>query len=114
EAFELDEQAADQINAASARGGRVVAVGTTSVRVLESLPDAAQIEPCQGRTALFITPGYRFRHVDALITNFHLPRSSLMMLVSAFAGAGARGEAENAGTRFPQAPAAEGIDLMRR
>ncbi len=85
EAFELDEQAAAQINAARARGGRIVAVGTTSVRVLESLPATAQVEPCQGRTALFITPGYQFRLVDALITNFHLPRSSLMMLVSAFA-----------------------------
>ncbi|HEY7358891.1 MAG TPA: tRNA preQ1(34) S-adenosylmethionine ribosyltransferase-isomerase QueA [Ktedonobacterales bacterium] len=86
EAFELNEQAAAQINAARARGGRIIAVGTTSVRVLESLPDAAQVEPAQGRTALFITPGHRFRLVDALITNFHLPRSSLLMLVSAFAG----------------------------
>ncbi|HEY7355269.1 MAG TPA: tRNA preQ1(34) S-adenosylmethionine ribosyltransferase-isomerase QueA, partial [Ktedonobacterales bacterium] len=86
EAFELDEQAAAQINAARARGGRIIAVGTTSVRVLESLPDAAQVEPAQGRTTLFITPGHRFRLVDALITNFHLPRSSLLMLVSAFAG----------------------------
>ncbi len=86
EAFELDEQAAAQINAARARGGRIVAVGTTSVRVLESLPTTPQVMPCQGRTTLFITPGYRFRYVDALITNFHLPRSSLMMLVSAFAG----------------------------
>ena len=85
EAFELDEQAAAQINAARARGGRIIAVGTTSVRVLESLPDTAQVEPYQGRTTLFITPGYQFRLVDALITNFHLPRSSLMMLVSAFA-----------------------------
>ena len=102
EAFELNEQAAEQINAARARGGRVIAVGTTSVRVLESLPDAAQVEPAQGRTTLFITPGYRFRLVDALITNFHLPRSSLLMLVSAFAetpGAGSHGA---------------GIDLMRR
>jgi S-adenosylmethionine:tRNA ribosyltransferase-isomerase len=101
EAFDLDEQAAAQINAARARGGRVVAVGTTSVRVLESLPDAAQVAPAQGRTALFITPGYQFRHVDALITNFHLPRSSLMMLVSAFAGMGAS---------EPDA----GLDLIRR
>ena len=85
EAFELDEQAAAQINTARARGGRVIAVGTTSVRVLESLSDAAQVEPARGRTTLFITPGYRFRLVDALITNFHLPRSSLLMLVSAFA-----------------------------
>jgi S-adenosylmethionine:tRNA ribosyltransferase-isomerase len=87
EAFELDAEAAAQINAARARGGRVIAVGTTSVRVLESLPDAPTVAPCRGRTSLFITPGYQFRLVDALITNFHLPRSSLMMLVSAFAGA---------------------------
>jgi S-adenosylmethionine:tRNA ribosyltransferase-isomerase len=86
EAFALDAQAAEQINAARARGGRVIAVGTTSVRVLESLPDGPEVAPCQGRTTLFITPGYRFRRVDALITNFHLPRSSLLMLVSAFAG----------------------------
>jgi S-adenosylmethionine:tRNA ribosyltransferase-isomerase len=86
EAFEVDAEAAEQINAARARGGRVIAVGTTSVRVLESLPDAPGVAPCQGRTSLFITPGYQFRLVDALITNFHLPRSSLMMLVSAFAG----------------------------
>ncbi len=86
EAFAVDEQAAAQINAARARGGRVVAVGTTSVRVLESLPDAPQVAPRQGRTDLFITPGFQFRLVDALITNFHLPRSSLLMLVSAFAG----------------------------
>ncbi len=101
EAFELDEQAAAQINAARARGGRIVAVGTTSVRVLESLPDTPSVAPAAGRTALFITPGYRFHHVDALITNFHLPRSSLMMLVSAFAGAGAP-------------DAAAGLDLTRR
>src|SRR5579859_5729125 len=87
EAFELDAEAAEQINAVRARGGRIVAVGTTSVRVLESLPDAPSLAPCQGRTALFIMPGHQFRLVDALITNFHLPRSSLMMLVSAFAGA---------------------------
>ncbi len=85
EAFELDAEAAAQINAARARGGRIVAVGTTSMRVLESLPEAPGVEPCQGRTALFIMPGHRFHLVDALITNFHLPRSSLMLLVSAFA-----------------------------
>jgi S-adenosylmethionine:tRNA ribosyltransferase-isomerase len=101
EAFELGEQAAAQINAARERGGRVVAVGTTTVRVLESLPDAPQVAPCQGRTTLFITPGYRFRYVDALITNFHLPRSSLMMLVSAFAGTG-------------RETPADGLDLIRR
>ena len=86
EAFALDAQAAAQINAARAGGGRIVAVGSTSVRVLESLPDAPTIAPSQGQTALFIMPGHQFRRVDALITNFHLPRSSLLMLVSAFAG----------------------------
>jgi S-adenosylmethionine:tRNA ribosyltransferase-isomerase len=86
EAFALDAEAAAQINAARERGGRIVAVGTTSVRVLESLPDGPTVVPAQGQTTLFIRPGYQFRRVDALITNFHLPRSSLMMLVSAFAG----------------------------
>ncbi|HEY7125841.1 MAG TPA: tRNA preQ1(34) S-adenosylmethionine ribosyltransferase-isomerase QueA [Ktedonobacterales bacterium] len=86
EAIELDEATAAQINAARKRGGRIVAVGTTSVRVLESLPETDPVHPFQGRTSLFITPGTRFKLVDAMITNFHLPRSSLMMLVSAFAG----------------------------
>src|SRR5579883_1315196 len=86
EAFALDAEAAAQINAARERGGRIVAVGTTSVRVLESLPDGPTVAPAQGQTTLFIRPGYQFRWVDALITNFHLPRSSLLMLVSAFAG----------------------------
>lgn len=86
EAIELDAATAAQINAARERGGRIVAVGTTSVRVLESLPETDPVQPYQGRTSLFITPGTRFKLVDALITNFHLPRSSLMMLVSAFAG----------------------------
>ncbi|MFV0679519.1 tRNA preQ1(34) S-adenosylmethionine ribosyltransferase-isomerase QueA [Ottowia sp.] len=71
------------IAACRARGGRVVAVGTTSVRTLESW---AQSDSAQGDTGIFITPGFEFRVVDALITNFHLPRSTLMMLVSAFAG----------------------------
>jgi S-adenosylmethionine:tRNA ribosyltransferase-isomerase len=75
------------LNAARAAGGRIVAVGTTSLRLLESA--AAQdgtIEPFSGETAIFITPGYRFRAVDILLTNFHLPRSTLFMLVSAFSG----------------------------
>ncbi|MET0744670.1 MAG: tRNA preQ1(34) S-adenosylmethionine ribosyltransferase-isomerase QueA [Microvirga sp.] len=83
----IGAKAAGAINAARARGGRVVAVGTTSLRILESA--AAQdgtVAPFQGDTAIFITPGYRFRVVDALLTNFHLPRSTLFMLVSAFAG----------------------------
>ena len=70
-----------------ARGGRIVAVGTTALRLLESAATAhGQIQPFAGDTAIFITPGYRFRCVDALMTNFHLPRSTLFMLVSAFAG----------------------------
>ena len=86
EAIELDEATAAQINEARARGGRIVAVGTTSVRVLESLPETNPVRPFQGRTSLFIRPGHHFKLVDAMITNFHLPRSSLLMLVSAFAG----------------------------
>jgi S-adenosylmethionine:tRNA ribosyltransferase-isomerase len=79
--------AATAINAARAAGGRIVAVGTTSLRVLETAADAAGlIQPFAGETDLFILPGYRFRAVDRLMTNFHLPRSTLLMLVSAFAG----------------------------
>jgi S-adenosylmethionine:tRNA ribosyltransferase-isomerase len=75
------------LNAARARGGRIVAVGTTSLRLLESAaaPDGT-ITPWQGTTSIFITPGYRFRAVDVLMTNFHLPKSTLFMLVSAFGG----------------------------
>jgi len=70
-----------------ARGGRIVAVGTTSARLLESAAlGGGQIAPFSGETAIFITPGYHFRAVDALLTNFHLPRSTLFMLVAAFAG----------------------------
>jgi len=71
---------------ARARGGRVVAVGTTAVRALESASAQGELAPFEGDTAIFIYPGYRFRCVDALITNFHLPESTLIMLVSAFAG----------------------------
>ena len=71
----------------TARGGRIVAVGTTSLRLLESAAaEDGTIEPFTGETAIFITPGYRFRAVDILLTNFHLPRSTLFMLVSAFSG----------------------------
>ena len=78
---------ADALNAARARGGRIVAVGTTSLRLLESAArEDGTVAPFAGETDLFITPGYRFRAVDALMTNFHLPRSTLFMLVSAFAG----------------------------
>ena len=69
------------------RGGRIVAVGTTSLRLLESAADKhGVIQPFEGDTAIFITPGYRFRAVDGLLTNFHLPRSTLFMLVSALMG----------------------------
>ncbi|OGO06818.1 MAG: tRNA preQ1(34) S-adenosylmethionine ribosyltransferase-isomerase QueA [Chloroflexi bacterium RBG_13_56_8] len=84
----LSAEVAQRINATKAAGHRVIAVGTTSVRVLETAARnvVAGVEPWDGPTDLFIYPGYRFRVVDALITNFHLPRSSLLMLVSAFAG----------------------------
>ena len=87
---ELSPAAAHQINQARLGGGRIVAVGTTSVRTLESAAALASpdetVAPFSGPTSLFILPGYKFRAVDALITNFHLPKSSLIMLVSAFAG----------------------------
>jgi S-adenosylmethionine:tRNA ribosyltransferase-isomerase len=84
---EVSAQAAQTINAARAAGGRVVAVGTTSVRTLESAVDGAgKVQPFANETNIFITPGFEFKVVDVLITNFHLPKSTLMMLVSAFAG----------------------------
>jgi S-adenosylmethionine:tRNA ribosyltransferase-isomerase len=83
----VSEATARALNEARARGGRIVAVGTTSLRLLESAArEDGTIAPFSGDTAIFITPGYRFRAVDALMTNFHLPRSTLFMLVSAFAG----------------------------
>jgi len=84
---EVDEATARALNATKASGGRIVAVGTTSLRLLESAADeGGVIHPFRGETDIFITPGYRFRAVDILMTNFHLPRSTLFMLVSAFAG----------------------------
>lgn len=87
ERYSLGRNAAEGVAAARGRGGRVVAAGTTSVRVLETCagPDG-RVAPSSGTTRLFITPGYRFRAVDALLTNFHLPRSSLLALVMAFGG----------------------------
>lgn len=80
-------ETAEAINRARAAGGRIVAVGTTSLRLLESAADCdGRIRPFSGDTSLFIVPGYRFKAVDLLLTNFHLPRSTLFMLVSAFAG----------------------------
>mgnify|MGYP006276672121 CR=1 FL=1 len=88
EHYEVPELAAIEIRAARERGARVIAVGTTSLRTLESAAtdEAGQVRAGISTTELFITPGYRFKVVDALITNFHLPRSTLLMLVSAFAG----------------------------
>ncbi len=88
EEIELDAPTAELINETRKAGKRVIAVGTTSVRVLESVAGIhnGRIAPYKGYTHLFITPGYRFQVVDAMITNFHLPRSSLILLVSAFAG----------------------------
>jgi S-adenosylmethionine:tRNA ribosyltransferase-isomerase len=84
---EIDAATADRLNRARAEGGRIVAVGTTALRLLESAADAdRRIAPFRGLTALFITPGYRFRATDVLMTNFHLPRSTLFMLVAAFSG----------------------------
>jgi len=83
----IDEETAEALNAVRARGGRVVAIGTTSLRLLESVAAAdGRLHAFEGDTDIFITPGYVFRAVDALFTNFHLPRSTLLMLVSAFAG----------------------------
>lgn len=84
---EVSAATATALNAVRARSGRIVAVGTTSLRLLESAAaDGGKIRGFSGETAIFITPGYRFRVVDGLMTNFHLPRSTLFMLVSAFAG----------------------------
>jgi S-adenosylmethionine:tRNA ribosyltransferase-isomerase len=86
ERVRVDAALCAAVAAARARGGRVVAVGTTCVRALESAGADGELAPFAGDTRLFIVPGYRFRVVDALITNFHLPRSTLLMLVAAFAG----------------------------
>jgi len=83
---EVDEVVCQQVEQTRARGGRVVAVGTTSVRSLESAAANGELRPFQGDTRLFITPGYNFNVVDAMLTNFHLPESTLLMLVAAFAG----------------------------
>ena len=83
----ITAETAARLNAVRARGNRIVAVGTTSLRLLESAADDARvIHPFEGDTAIFITPGYRFKGIDALVTNFHLPKSTLFMLVSALMG----------------------------
>ena len=102
---QIEAAAADRINAARAAGGRVVAVGSTALRLLETAADdAGQLRPFAGETDLFITPGHRFRGADLMLTNFHLPRSTLFMLVSAFSGLArmqaAYRHAREAGYRF--------------
>lgn len=89
ERYEIPPETARRVTEARRAGRRVVAVGTTSVRTLEAAWDGEQLRHGPGETALFIRPGYTFRAVDAMITNFHLPRSTLLMLVCAFAGTGA-------------------------
>jgi S-adenosylmethionine:tRNA ribosyltransferase-isomerase len=86
EFVQVDETVCDAVAATRARGGRVVAVGTTVVRSLESAAQGGELAPYCGDTRLFITPGFPFRVVDVLLTNFHLPQSTLLMLVCAFAG----------------------------
>lgn len=102
---EIAPETAERINAARAAGGRIVAVGTTALRLLESAADReGRIQPFSGHTNLFITPGYKFRSVDLLWTNFHLPKSTLFMLVAAFSGldvmTSAYAHAIRAGYRF--------------
>jgi len=101
----IDAATAERLNSARAAGGRLIAVGTTSLRLLESAAgEDGTIRPFEGDTAIFITPGYRFRAIDGLITNFHLPRSTLFMLVSALMGLdvmkSAYAHAIDAGYRF--------------
>jgi S-adenosylmethionine:tRNA ribosyltransferase-isomerase len=109
EHYEVPEATAEALRRVRARGGRVVAVGTTVVRTLEAAALASgvgggEVGPGEGSTALFITPGFQFQVVDVLLTNFHLPRSTLLMLVSAFAGRervlAAYAEAVREGYRF--------------
>jgi S-adenosylmethionine:tRNA ribosyltransferase-isomerase len=87
EFYQIDEEAAEKINRTKENGGRIICVGTTSCRTIESAADEnGHIRPCSGWTEIFIYPGYRFKVLDCLITNFHLPESTLLMLVSALAG----------------------------
>jgi S-adenosylmethionine:tRNA ribosyltransferase-isomerase len=83
----LPAETAETLNRTRRQGGRIVAVGTTSLRLIETAADAeGRVRPFAGATSLFITPGYRFKVVGGLVTNFHLPRSTLFMLVAAFTG----------------------------
>lgn len=101
----VSAETAERLNAVKARGGRIICVGTTSLRLIESAAaDDGKILPWSGPTGIFITPGYRFKAVDMLMTNFHLPKSTLFMLVSAFCGLetmqGAYAHAIETGYRF--------------
>lgn len=86
EQFELSEAVCEAVSETRRRGGRVIAVGTTAMRTLESAASKGSLKACQGETDIFIYPGYEFKVCDGLITNFHLPESTLLMLVSAFLG----------------------------
>jgi S-adenosylmethionine:tRNA ribosyltransferase-isomerase len=86
EYFAVSQETVNAVRQARERGGRVIAIGTTAVRALESASKSGRLEPGFGDTDLFITPGFQFKSVDAMLTNFHLPESTLLMLVSAFAG----------------------------
>ena len=86
ERFSINNENAGIINTAKEKGGRIIAVGTTSTRVLETVADDSRVKAVDGKTDLFIMPGYKFKMVDAMITNFHLPKSTLLALVAAFAG----------------------------
>jgi S-adenosylmethionine:tRNA ribosyltransferase-isomerase len=107
ERYSVPEETARQINAAKSADHRVIAVGTTTVRVLESIAAAhdGHVLPGEGRTSIFIYPPYQFRIVDALLTNFHLPRSTLLMLVSAFADPGGTRGRERVLSAYAQAVA---------
>ena len=86
EYFEIDQDTVDRINQTKENGGRVIAIGTTAVRSLESAAKTGKLESVREETDIFIYPGYEFKVVDMMVTNFHLPKSSLLMLVSAFIG----------------------------
>lgn len=86
ERFRIDEQNARIINTAKQAGGRIIGVGTTVVRTLETITQQGRVKPCSGSTELFIKPGHQFQAIDAMLTNFHLPKSTLLALVAAFAG----------------------------
>ena len=86
EHYSVPNETVEKIKACKARGGRVISVGTTSCRTLESAAQSGELKPGSGDTGIFIYPGYRFKVIDGLLTNFHLPESTLIMLVSAFLG----------------------------